>query len=83
MLGIMLPLSEADPEVKAAVEKIVGPCKCLHDYRSRWLGHATDRFDPHCQYHRIGEDIAELVRDNRRLKATLQRIHHQSRKAPK
>lgn len=79
----MLPISEADPEVKAKVEEIVGPCRCSVEYTSRWTGHAGDRKDPSCLYHDVGEDIAELIRDNRRLKNTLARIHLQSRKASK
>ena len=67
----MLPLSEADPEVKSKVEEIIGPCSCSPEYKSRWVGHASDRKDPSCHYHDHGEFIADLVRENRRLKRAL------------
>lgn len=79
----MLPLSEADPDVKSKVEAITGPCSCHVDYRDRWVGHASDRKDPGCAYHSWGEDFAELIRDNRRLKRALAQAnnHRQLRKA--
>lgn len=79
----MLPVSEADPEVKAAVAKITDVCRCRAEYRRAWKGHADDEHDEHCNYHLFGEDIANLVRDNRHLRDTLQRIYDKSRKAPK
>lgn len=81
----MLPISEIDLEVKGAVEKIVGICTCGDMWKGRWKGDISDENmrDPDCRYHELGEEFAILIRDNRRLESKLQRIHHQTRKAPK
>ena len=81
----MTPLSEADTEIKAAVVAILGECACLDAYRRAWRCEATDRYDPHCAFHQYGEDVADLARDNRRLRKSLATasVYNQLRKAPK
>lgn len=81
----MLPISEADPEIKRAVADVLGLCRCGADYKKRWTGRATDEIDPGCAYHAFGEAVAELMRDNRRLRRALARIqlhNHSKRKVP-
>jgi len=73
MLVDML-LSESDPEIRKGVVAITGECKCSEKYRSLWAGHATDKRDPRCAFHLCGENIASLLRDNRRLREATRRL---------
>ncbi len=76
----MTPLSEADPDIRSKVEGIVGPCLCSWEYRKKWAGHSTDVRDPKCKYHAIGESVASLLRDNRRLRNSLNLLKERLRK---
>lgn len=76
----MLPLSEADPEIKAKVTEITGACKCSPWELKRsleWLHDGRDPvWDPECVYHNWGEEFANLLRENRRLRLALARVSH-------
>ena len=75
----MLPISEADPEIKAKVEEITGPCCCSQEWRdeNNWLlKKLRTRYDPHCPFHRYGEHFADFMREVRRLKQALARVSH-------
>lgn len=75
----MLPLSEADPEIKDKVIAITGACSCSTTHVAKAIFDITnDRiptWDPHCTYHQMGEHFANLFRENRRLRQQLARIH--------
>lgn len=78
------PLSEADPEIRSAVVALVGSCRCRGEFKIHWKGHVSDEIDPKCAYHAFGEGVADLVRDNRRLRRIVNQtnIHRQLKKAP-
>ena len=76
----MLPLSEADPEIKAKVEEMVGRCVCgaaqVAINVERVHNGLLPEYDYECFYHHFGEEVAALLRDNRRLKRALARVSH-------
>lgn len=71
----MTPLSEADTEIRRKVVAITGECRCAQDYRDAQAFHVrgqAPRYDPACAFHQHGEHFANLFRENRRLRRSIE-----------
>lgn len=71
----MTPLSEADREIRDKVVAITGECRCRRDYTDALAIHTKGRppvYDPSCAYHQQGEHLANLFRENRRLRRSIE-----------